>query len=273
MAPRVDVQRQRQPQTPVGPGSERRRGLQKSPSFQQRQRQLGDTPQQSDAPRVSKSPDEVRQLAISKVTRLQAAIASLGTDDYDELSSLQQALKRAQQQAIVPPVEQRIADCAQFIERAKKRVDSAKEDVKKATEVQRLREEELAVAEQRLADLQQEASKAAAAPTVISPPLGEVDQLKARLAAVEEERDNLKSGRKKFKIASRHPSQCEEWDFSGPTPSMPDVEQQLCEWVTQRHAELREAMELGDTSAVVQLTSAIAVGYERLSHMTGAMVM
>ena len=56
-------------------------------------------------------------------------------------------------------------------------------------------------------------------------------------------------------------------------PSMPDTEQQVCEWVTQRHADLREAKEFGNTSVVMQLTSAIAVGYERMSQMTGGMVM
>ena len=55
----------------------------------------GDSPQQSHVPRFSKSPDDVR-----KVGRLQAAIASL--DEDQERSSLQQALKRAQQQTVLP---------------------------------------------------------------------------------------------------------------------------------------------------------------------------
>ena len=87
---------------------------------------------------------------------------------YQERSSLQQALKRAQQQTVLPPVDQRIADCAQFIERAKKRVQIAEADVKKAVEAQSLREGELAVAEQRLVDLQQEAARAEAVPSTIS---------------------------------------------------------------------------------------------------------
>ena len=116
-----------------------------SSSHHQRQRQFGDSPQQSNVPRVSKSPDEVRKCAFAKVARLQAAIASLDEDDQ-ERSSLQQALERAQQQTVLPPVDQRIADCVQFIERAKKRVQSAEADVKKAVEAQRLREGELAAA-------------------------------------------------------------------------------------------------------------------------------
>ena len=61
-------------------------------------------------------------------------------------------------QTVLPPVDQRIADCVQFIECAKKRVQSAEADAKKA--VERLREGELADAEQRLVDLQQEAARA-----------------------------------------------------------------------------------------------------------------
>ena len=162
--PRADVQRKRQPHAPVGTGSERHRGSPVSSSPQQRQRQSGDSPQQSHVPRVSKSPDDVRKCAFSKVARLQAAIASLDEDDQ-ETSSLQHALKRAQQQTVLPPVDQRIAHCVQFIERAKKRVQSAEADVKKAVEAQCLREEELAVAEQRLVDLQQEAARAVVVPS------------------------------------------------------------------------------------------------------------
>ena len=123
---------------PVVTGSERHR---RSPSSSPQQRQSGNSPQLSHVLRVSKSPDDVRKGAFSKVPRLQAAIASLDEDD-PERSSLQQALKRAQQQTVLPPVDHRIADCVQL-----------------AVEVQRLREGELAVAEQRLVDLQQEAAR------------------------------------------------------------------------------------------------------------------
>ena len=84
--PRADVQRKRQPHAPVGTGSERQRISHVSSSRQQR------SPQQPNVLHVSKSPDEVRKCAFSKVTRLQAAIASLDEDDQ-ERSSLQQPLK------------------------------------------------------------------------------------------------------------------------------------------------------------------------------------
>ena len=196
---------------------------------------------------MSNSPDEVRKWVFSKVARLQAAIASLDEDNHEERSSLQHALKRAQQQIVVPPVDQRIADCAQFIERAKKRVQIAEAEVKKALESLRVQEGELAAAEHCLIDLQQEAAKVGVVlSTIPQAPAarfqGEVEQLKARFVAAEQERDSLESGRMKFKMGDAI-------------------------------SELREAMELCDTSAVLQLTSAIAVICEKLSQMTGAMVM
>ena len=156
----VDVQRKRQPHASVGTASERQGGIPGSSSRQQ-------WSPQPNVLRISKSPDEVRKCAFSKVARLQAAIASL--DDQTIRSSLQQARKRAQQQTVLAPVDQHIADCILFIERAKKRVQIAEADVKKAVEARSLREGELAVAEQRLVDLQQEAARAEAVPSS-SPP-------------------------------------------------------------------------------------------------------
>ena len=98
--PKVDVQRKRQPHASVGTASDRQWGTPVRSTRQQ-------SPQ-SNVPRISKSPDEVRKCAFSKVVRLQAAIASLDEDDQ-ERSSLQQALKRAQQQIVLPPVPTRRA--------------------------------------------------------------------------------------------------------------------------------------------------------------------
>ena len=76
-------------------------------------------------------------MAATKVRRIEAAIAALGDDDGEELASLQSSLRRARLQAQVPPVEKRIADCSQFIERAKKRAESASAALQKAVEFKR----------------------------------------------------------------------------------------------------------------------------------------
>ena len=59
---------------------------------------------QSETVRVRRNPDEVRLGASSKITRLQSALAVLGEDDAVERSALEAALKKAQVQAVIPPV-------------------------------------------------------------------------------------------------------------------------------------------------------------------------
>ena len=72
------------------------------------------------APERRWKPEEVRAAASTRVTRLQAAIASLGPDDLEEKKVLDAALRKAKMQAVVPPVEDRIAQSMKFLERAKK---------------------------------------------------------------------------------------------------------------------------------------------------------
>ena len=63
--------------------------------------------------------DQVWAGASSNIVRLQSAIAALGEDDNVERIALDAALKKAQAQAIVPPVTEQIAQTEKFIERAK----------------------------------------------------------------------------------------------------------------------------------------------------------
>ena len=59
------------------------------------------------------------------MTRLQAAMANLGPDDVEEKKVLDAALREAQSQATVPPLEEQIAHTTKFLERAKKRLIAA----------------------------------------------------------------------------------------------------------------------------------------------------
>ena len=94
-------------------------------------------PQQARAdvpPRARLSPEEVRAGASTKVSRLQAALTSLGPNDHGERAVLEVSLRKAQQQATVPPVAEQAEQTAQFIERAKKRLSNADEWVQWAQE-------------------------------------------------------------------------------------------------------------------------------------------
>ena len=55
-------------------------------------------------PRARLSPEEVRAGTSTKVSRLQAALTSLGPNDHGERAVLEVSLRKTQQQATVPPV-------------------------------------------------------------------------------------------------------------------------------------------------------------------------
>ena len=77
------------------------------------------------------SPDVATEAARAKVTAFEAAISALGSADEADLKSLHEALQKAKQSAHVPPIGERWDACHQFIERAKKRLAKADENLLK----------------------------------------------------------------------------------------------------------------------------------------------
>ena len=77
-------------------------------------------------------PDEVMANARARVLKLEAAIAAVGESD-PTCATLREALARAKSQAQERPVADRMKHTNIFIERARKRVSSLQEDVKKGT--------------------------------------------------------------------------------------------------------------------------------------------
>ena len=77
--------------------------------------------------RPRRTPEETEAMAATKVRRTEVVIAALGDDDGEELATLQSCVRCARFQTQVPPVEKRIADCPQFIERVKKRTEAARD--------------------------------------------------------------------------------------------------------------------------------------------------
>ena len=128
--------------------------------------------------RSRRNPDEVRVGASNEITRLQSALAVLGEDDKTEMSALV-APKKAQAQAVVPPVSEQIEHTQKFIERSKKRVVFAEECVQWAQDWKVECDRELLEAEERLARLLVEAER----PTALVPdPATEVQRLRHQLA-------------------------------------------------------------------------------------------
>ena len=106
-----------------------------------------------------RTPGEIHAMVGTRVRRCEAASAVLGEDDGEELATLQGCLRRAKVQAQVRPVEKRIADCSQFLARAKKRAEAGEAALQKAADFKRFCDEEVAVAERRFEDLQREVAR------------------------------------------------------------------------------------------------------------------
>ena len=122
-----------------------------------------DPPKQSERqPRGS--PDDRVADAQARVIRLQAAVDLLGEDP--DAASLKTMLAEAKAQTRVAPVRERLDACLKFIERAKKRLESAEQDVIKAQEVRASRETELSEGLANLQRLRSEATSVAPVPPV-----------------------------------------------------------------------------------------------------------
>ena len=148
-------------------------------------------------------PDEVLANARARVTKLEAAIATVG--DSDPISAtLKEALSRAKSQAQECPVMDRIKHTNIFIERAKKRVVAFQQDVTNAQAAVVQAQEKLAKEEALLRDgevrlqaLMHEASNLMECqdvpPTVPCNFASELAQLRACVAELQLERDDLRA--------------------------------------------------------------------------------
>ena len=151
--------------------------------------------------RLPPNPDVAMADARERVSRLEAAISSLGDND-SATAGLKEALRQARLMAQVRPVEDRIAGTKMFIERSKKRIITLQEAVVKAqaavVEAQAklvAEEEALRDGEQRLVTLDREASclPQQPPPTVPADFAQELAQLRASVQELRRERDDLRA--------------------------------------------------------------------------------
>ena len=144
--------------------------------------------------RKRKTPEQVRSDASTKVSRLQAALNSLGDGDVEEKHVLELALSKAQKQAEEMPVDRQIEVTKDFIARAKRRMIVADEKIRLAkVALQDARDErdydmrEVPLAEARLERLQKEVAPLCQTPPVslVSDLEAEVQRLRSQLAQME----------------------------------------------------------------------------------------
>ena len=242
-----------------------------------RWRREGQFAPQTNQPRPRLTPEEVRAGASTKITRLQAALQSLGPNDHAERSSLEASLKKAQQQATIPPVAQQAEQTAQFIERAKKRLSSAEEWVQWAQDWRSECAKELHDAELRLARIRAEVAEVVEDPS--APPDWEAEARRLRQQVAE-----LQCQRPLYsRVQASHPiqSSVEAAQLVEERASkrrdcgeeVPSTEQAIAEWMCSKHLELRDALEIGDPSVVVELSQLLATGASKMQTLSGAVSM
>ena len=137
------------------------------------------------------TPEEVIQRARRRATQLESAMQLLDAGD-PALVPLQEALKRAKAQASAPPLVDRVSASEMYVARKKKRLEEAEQEILEAIKRRDVLKAEVVAGEERLAGLKAEVAREASGPLQVPTEVGgcdEIAHLKARLVAVEEERD------------------------------------------------------------------------------------
>ena len=145
------------------------------------------------------NPDEAQAAARSRVERLEKAVAVLGDGNSEELVWLQAALKDARRAAQDRPLAAQMEECEAFIQRSQKRLQRLKEQ-------QIAEQQQLDIALGRMARFREEMSRTASCVTGAADPtptqpgripdlVAELDRLRARVAEMEIERDEVRKKR------------------------------------------------------------------------------
>ena len=216
---------------------------------------------QSETVRVRRNPDEVRLGASTKITRLQSALAVLGEDDVVERSALEAALKKAQVQAVIPPVAERIEQTQKFIERAKKRVVLADECVQWAQDWKVECEKELSEAQERLSRLRFEAERPMAA---VPESATEVQRLQQQLAEAQAQMHQQGSVSVTTEGPAKRPRRREDF--------MCSCAEEVIEWISGRQFDIQEEIKKGNAAEVARLSSLVVQAATSLQPVHTSMV-
>ena len=227
---------------------------------------------------VSKPPEKIAADAIGEIQRLQAAITALG-DSTALVKPLQEALRAAQTEASVLPVQERVESCKLFLERARKRVQRAQEVIDRACEQKALYEAEVVEGEARLAKLEAEAANV---PTSVlsreDPMIGGQMPGHGEIAEMRRELEELRQFRDRFPAAAGNDVVVSErapgsWTVSGPpcfenVPPIPSSDiQDLAAWLSQRNCDLQTAIKYEDPGLVAKIGGLVGQGASLLSTM------
>ena len=184
-------------------------------------------------------------------------VAALEESDMAAREAIQASLVKARAAARVIPVSDRITECRPFIERAERRVTKAEEAVEAAVSWKKQMEAEVVEGRARLRRLEEELEVQA----VPVPTTSEVLRLQAMVSQLQVEKEELlrnASG----SMSERPAVRVED------IPIMPNfIPAELAQWMDDRRVELQEALSQGDDAAVLEITSKMAQGAERMVQM------
>ena len=210
------------------------------------------------------------EAAQRRVAQLESALRALGDAKGPEVAVLQESFKAAKRAAQVPPVKVQLIHCEQFVARAEKRL--AIHDEERITLVKQLED-----GKQRLLKLREEVSQSpapASAPVQPTDWGAQVASLQQMVNTLQSERDALAAQIQGEKadvlshgiVARRH---AQQGVGPGHIPVMPTmVPGELSQWLEDRQEDLKDAFARDDDIGVLELTSKMAQGAERLIQLT-----
>ena len=221
--------------------------------------------------RASPPPEVVVEAAKKRVDGIEAALgalAAVGTTDGPEVQVLKDCLSRAKRSAQERPLAVQISQTESYLERARKRLtahDAARQTL--VTDIEQ--------SEGRLERLRAAAADAIPRPRPPADVETQVQGLQQMVNQLQEERDALvrelhgaplESPRVRQRLSHGH--------RSGVIPPMPTlIPGDLSDWMQERHGDLQEAMNVGNTGKILELTSMLSDAAEKMADMTGGVAM
>ena len=184
-----------------------------------------------------------------------------GEDDAVERSALEAALKKAQTQAVIPPVAERIEQTQKFIERARKRVSVAEEYVQWAQDWKVECEKELSEAEERLWRLRFEAERPVAA---VPDSATGVQRLQQQLAEAQAQLHQQGSVSVTTEGPAKRPRRREDF--------MCSCAEEVIKWISDRQSDIQEEIKKGNTAEVARLSSLVVQAATNLQPVHTSMV-
>ena len=227
------------------------------------------------------SPEEVVERARKRVGQLQAAIQLLDSSDPAR-TVLEEELKRAKSRATLPSLEEQIRSTEQFVGRAKKRLEDAEKEVISSVQKRDCCRAELASSEDRLAILREQINQGGTGGCSVperqlpADVIAELEQLRA-MASSSADRDaevrRLREQVAQFEGNSTPTERPRVRRRTEHIPHMPGlIPGELAQWMDDRQGEWQDALRTDDTNRILELTSKLSEGAERLAEMRVGMV-